>query len=124
MPVCHRSTSRGRSMALRAIILCLAADLPLRPAAGQQRLAPVARFPPVVAPLRTRMIYSNVGYTVGGEAAAAGAGLPFETMLRDLVIKPLHLPSTTWSYEQAGRMPNVASPHVTLAGRQQPIRRE
>jgi CubicO group peptidase (beta-lactamase class C family) len=70
------------------------------------------------------MIYSNVGYTVAGEAVAAAAGMTFEDLLRDLVIKPLRLSSTTWSYEQAGRMPNVASAHATIAGRQQPLRRE
>jgi CubicO group peptidase (beta-lactamase class C family) len=82
------------------------------------------RYLPVVAPLRQRMLYSNVGYTVAGEAVAAAAGMPFETLLRDIVIKPLRLSSTTWTYEQAARMPNVASPHATIAGRQQPIRRE
>ena len=78
----------------------------------------------VSAPLRAEMLYSNVGYTVAGEAAAAAAGVTFEDLLRDLVIRPLGLSSTTWTYEQAGRMPNVASAHATIAGRQQPIRRE
>ena len=82
------------------------------------------RYFPIAAPLRQRMLYSNVGYTVAGEAAAAAAGLPFEALLRDLLIKPLRLTSTTWTYEQAARMPNVASSHATIAGRQQPIRRE
>ncbi len=82
------------------------------------------RYVPVVAPARQRMVYSNVGYTVAGEAAAAAAGTTFEALLRDLVIKPLRLRSTTWTYEQAARMPNVAWPHATIAGRQQPIRRE
>ena len=82
------------------------------------------RYLPVVAPLRQRMLYSNVGYTVAGEAAAATAGTTFEALLRDLLIKPVRLTSTTWSYEQSARMPNVASSHATIAGRQQPIRRE
>jgi CubicO group peptidase (beta-lactamase class C family)/imidazolonepropionase-like amidohydrolase len=82
------------------------------------------RHLPVVAPLRREFVYSNVGYTVAGEAAAAAAGMAFEDLLRDLVIQPLGLSSTTWTYEQAGRMPNVASAHATIAGRQQPIRRE
>ncbi|HKQ18380.1 MAG TPA: serine hydrolase [Candidatus Eisenbacteria bacterium] len=82
------------------------------------------RYLRVRAPLRQRMIYSNIGYTVAGEAAAAAAGTTFEALLRDLVVKPLGLKSTTWSYEQAATMPNVASPHATIDGRQQPIRRE
>jgi CubicO group peptidase (beta-lactamase class C family) len=76
------------------------------------------------APLRQTMIYSNIGFTIAGEAAAAAARMGFEELLRDLVIKPLRLTSTTWTYEQTARMPNVASPHATIAGRQQPIRRE
>lgn len=83
-----------------------------------------ARHLPVVAPLRQRMLYSNVGYTVAGEAAAAAAGTSFDELLRDVVIRPLRLPRTTWTYEQAAGMPNVASSHATIAGRQQPIRRE
>jgi CubicO group peptidase (beta-lactamase class C family) len=82
------------------------------------------RYLSVVAPLRQRWLYSNVGYTVAGEAAAAAAGTPFEALLRDLVIKPLRLLRTTWTYEQAAGMPDLASPHATIAGRQQPIRRE
>jgi CubicO group peptidase (beta-lactamase class C family) len=82
------------------------------------------RYFPIGAPLRQRMLYSNVGYTVAGEAAAAAAEMPFEALLRDLLIKPLRLTSTTWTYDQAARMPNVAASHATIAGRQQPIRRE
>jgi len=82
------------------------------------------RYLPVVAPLRQEMIYSNVGYTVAGEAAAAAAGASFEALLRDLIIRPLGLARTTWSYEQAAGMPNLAVSHATYAGRQQPVRRE
>ena len=78
----------------------------------------------VSAPLRAELIYSNVGYTVAGEAVAAAAGMTFDVLLRDVVIKPLGLRSTTWTYEQAARMPNVASAHATLAGWLQPLRRE
>lgn len=70
------------------------------------------------------MIYSNIGYSVAGEAMAAAAGVPFESLLRDLVIKPLGLTSTTWTYDQAASMPNVASAHATIAGTLQPVRRE
>ena len=82
------------------------------------------RYVPIGAPFRQTMIYSNIGYTVASEAAARAAGTTFESLLRDLVIKPLGLTSTTWTYEQAARMPNVASAHATIAGRQQSIRRE
>jgi len=82
------------------------------------------RYVPVRSPLRQAMIYSNIGYTVAGETAAAAAGTSFEALLRDLVIRPVGLTSTTWSYEQAARMPNVAVAHAILRGTQQPVRRE
>jgi len=82
------------------------------------------QFLRVVAPFRQSMVYSNIGYTVAGEAMAAAAHGDFESLLRDLVIKPLGLTSTTWSYEQAATMPNVASAHAPVDGRQQVIPRE
>ena len=78
---------------------------------------------PLVAPRRA-MIYSNVGYTVAGEVIAAAAKKPFADVLRDLVIRPLGLTRTTWEYEQAAGMQNVAASHATIDGRQQPIARE
>jgi len=81
------------------------------------------RYLRAATPFRQEMVYSNVGYTVAGEAAAAAARMEFEEMLRDLVIRPLHL-SETWTYEQTGTVPNVAAPHATLAGRQQAISRK
>ena len=82
------------------------------------------RHLPVVLPLRQELLYSNVGYTVAGEAAAAAAGTSFEALLRDLIIRPLGLTRTTWSYEQAAGMANLAVSHATFGGRQQPVRRE
>jgi CubicO group peptidase (beta-lactamase class C family) len=82
------------------------------------------RYLRVVQPLRTSMIYSNVGVTVAGAAAAAAAHTSFEFLLRDLLIKPLGLTSTTWSYEQAATMPNRAASHAIIDGLQRPIRRE
>jgi len=82
------------------------------------------RYVSVRQPPRQWMLYSNIGYTVAGEAAAAAAHTTIDALLRDLVIKPLGLESTTWTYEQAAKMPNVASPHATIQGKQQPIRRE
>ncbi len=82
------------------------------------------RFLRVAAPFRQTMTYSNVGYTVAGEAIAAAFGRSYEELLRELVIQPLGLRSTTASYEEAADLPNLAAPHATIAGRQQPIRRE
>jgi CubicO group peptidase (beta-lactamase class C family) len=76
------------------------------------------------APFRADMVYSNVGYTVAGEAIAAAAGKSFEDLLRERLIVPLGLRSTTWSYEQAAQIPNRATSHALIDGVQQPIRRE
>lgn len=92
----------------------------VQPADVLQRM----RYLRPVAPLRRTMIYSNIGYTVASEAMAAAAHAPIDALLRDLVIRPLGLRSTTWTYEQAATMPNVAAPHATIAGTQQVIARE
>ncbi len=77
-----------------------------------------------VVPFRQTMVYSNIGYTVAGEALASAAHMSFEALLRDVVITPLHMPSTTWTYEQAATMPNVAASHANIDGRQQVVPRE
>ena len=77
-----------------------------------------------IAPFRQTMVYSNIGYSVAGEAMAAAAHTDFESLLRDAVIRRLGLRSTTWSYAQAGSMPNVAASHATVDGRQQVVPRE
>jgi CubicO group peptidase (beta-lactamase class C family) len=78
----------------------------------------------VRGPFRGPMIYSNIGYTVAGEALAAAAGRSFELLLRDYVIRPLGLTGSTWAYEQSQALPNVAAGHARMAGRQQPTGRE
>jgi CubicO group peptidase (beta-lactamase class C family) len=82
------------------------------------------RYLRTVAPARRAMVYSNVGYTVAGEAIAAAARRPLEELLRDLVIKPLGLTSTTWTYEQAATMQNLAASHAPIGGSQRVIPRE
>ncbi len=76
------------------------------------------------APFRSGMVYSNVGFTVAGEAIAAAAGTTYEALLRERLIVPLGLRSTTWSYDQAEGMPNHASAHNLIDGVQVPVRRE
>ncbi|MFN2398509.1 MAG: serine hydrolase [Gemmatimonadaceae bacterium] len=83
-----------------------------------------ARFLKAVAPLRTQMIYSNVGYTLAGEAAASAAGTTWEELVRGRIIRPLGMNSAVTSFAAAQRMPNVASPHAVIDGVQRPIRRE
>ena len=83
-----------------------------------------APFLKVAAPFRTQMIYSNVGYTLAGEAAAFAAGKTWEELVRDRILRPLGMHSAVASYAAVERMPNVAAPHAVIDGVQRPIRRE
>jgi CubicO group peptidase (beta-lactamase class C family) len=82
------------------------------------------RYLRVVAPLGQSFLYNNLGYMVAGEAIGRAGGTSYEALLRDVLIKPLGLSRTTWTYAQASGLTNVAISHATIAGRQQPIRRE
>jgi CubicO group peptidase (beta-lactamase class C family) len=82
------------------------------------------RYLPADAPFRAGMVYSNIGYTVAGEAAARAAGTSYEVLIRDRILRPLGLTSTVADYDHAARMPNLASPHARVGGVQRPVRRE
>lgn len=49
----------------------------------------------VVAPPATRRIYSNTGYEIAAAALEAATGIDFETYLREAVLEPLGIRSTT-----------------------------
>jgi CubicO group peptidase (beta-lactamase class C family) len=72
------------------------------------------------APFRTGMVYSNVLYTVAGEMTAAAAGTSWPELIRRRVVEPAGMTSTAVGVRPSG--PNVASPHATIEGKQQPIR--
>lgn len=78
----------------------------------------------VDAPFRTGLIYSNIGYTVAGEAAAAAAGEPYEALITRRFLLPLGMTRSTAEFEAASAMGNVASPHGSIAGVQRVIPRE
>lgn len=82
------------------------------------------RYVPAAAPFRSGMVYSNIGYTVAGEAAARVAGTSYEELIRQRILLPLGMTGTVASYAAAGRLPNLASPHALIGGVQKPIRRE
>jgi CubicO group peptidase (beta-lactamase class C family) len=66
------------------------------------------------APFRTRMVYSNVGYTIAGEAAAAAAETSWEELVTQRLIVPLGLTRTTADWDAAPAMGNCASGHAML----------
>ncbi|KAF9960819.1 hypothetical protein BGZ72_005825 [Mortierella alpina] len=61
--------------------------------------------------LGSKMNYSNAMYTVAGEASARVAGMSYEDVVREKVIKPLGLDNTGFSQvEMRERFPNHAMP--------------
>jgi CubicO group peptidase (beta-lactamase class C family) len=66
-------------------------------------------------PFRTGLVYSNIGYTIVGEASARRGGAPFETLIRRCILDPLGMrDSYLWSERDGDRLPraNVATSHV------------
>ena len=84
------------------------------------------RFIPVQSSFRTALVYSNVGYTIAGEASARAAGRQWEALVRTRILDPLGMrDSFLWSEwaAHAGRDANVASAHTILGGVHQVVDR-
>lgn len=74
-------------------------------------------------PFRSGWVYSNIGYTIAGEASARAAGLSWDALIRRRIIEPLGLRDThLWSEGNPWMAGNVARPHAVIAGVQQAIR--
>jgi CubicO group peptidase (beta-lactamase class C family) len=71
-------------------------------------------------PFRTTMLYSNVGYTAAGEAAAAAAGVPFAELIRARLVEPLGMAEASVGVPHTTAA-NHAVPHAIIGGVQQPI---
>jgi CubicO group peptidase (beta-lactamase class C family) len=71
-------------------------------------------------PFRTTMLYSNIGYTAAGEAAARAAGMSFTDLLRTRLIEPLGMTASTVGVPHTASA-NYASPHAIIDGVQRPI---
>ncbi|KAK3833181.1 MAG: beta-lactamase/transpeptidase-like protein [Linnemannia gamsii] len=61
--------------------------------------------------LGTKVQYSNIGYTIAGEAAANVAGIPYEKLVEAKVFRPLGLSNTGFSPIEMGKRPNHGMPH-------------
>ncbi|MEJ7809839.1 MAG: serine hydrolase [Gemmatimonadaceae bacterium] len=79
------------------------------------------RFLPAEQPFRGGMAYSNVLYTLAGEATAAAAGSTWEELIRTRLVVPLGMRSTTVSFAALAGQPDVAQPHAVVGGKQRPI---
>jgi CubicO group peptidase (beta-lactamase class C family) len=74
-------------------------------------------------PFRTGLVYSNIGYTIAGEAGARAAGMSYDALIRRRILEPLGLREThLWSEGDPWKVGNVARPHAVIDGVQQPIR--
>lgn len=72
-------------------------------------------------PFRGGMIYSNIGYSAAGEAAAAAAGIPFADLIRTRLIEPLGMRDSTVGV-QHDVSANHADGHSFIDTKQVPIR--
>lgn len=75
------------------------------------------------AGFRTRMVYSNVGYTIAGEAAARAAGSAWEQLITDRLIVPLGMKRTSAVFS-VPPTENFASGHALINGVQRVTPRE
>ncbi|KAG9320555.1 hypothetical protein KVV02_000372 [Mortierella alpina] len=60
--------------------------------------------------LGSATVYNNMMYAVAGEAAATVAGMPYEKLVEEKVIKPLKLSNTGFSPMEMRKRPNHAMP--------------
>ncbi|KAF9204891.1 hypothetical protein BGZ59_000807 [Podila verticillata] len=60
--------------------------------------------------LSSDLQYSNIGYSIAGEAAANVAGIPYERLVRNKIFRPLGLTHTGFSPIDMGKRPNHAMP--------------
>lgn len=79
------------------------------------------RYLQPAAPFRTEQVYNNVLYTLAGEVIGAAAGTSWEELVRDRLLRPLGMASTTVG-TGVPEGDNVASPHAVIDGRHEPVR--
>lgn len=72
-------------------------------------------------PFRATFFYSNVGYTMAGEAAAATAGMLWGELVRTRLLEPLGMHDTTAGVVHT-LAPNHVTGHAEIDGVEQPIR--
>ncbi|MBC8088784.1 MAG: serine hydrolase [Phycisphaerae bacterium] len=75
------------------------------------------RFLRQEASFRSAFMYNNLMYMAAGEAAAAAAGVSWNTLVRERLFKPLGMTS---SYSNSRELPssgNIAAPHVPFEGK-------
>jgi CubicO group peptidase (beta-lactamase class C family) len=82
---------------------------------GARHLKPASSF-------RSRYAYNNVMFVVAGEVVARVSGRPWGAFIRERILGPLGMERTTTSAATLEAGPGVATPHVHVGGRAEPIR--
>src|SRR6266550_2098075 len=78
----------------------------------------------IAVPFRTQSVYSNIGFTIAGEAAAKVAGTTWEDLITQRIIVPLGMKRTTAVFALSPGMGNIASGHALVNGVQRVTPRE
>lgn len=78
------------------------------------------RLLPLVAPFRTKYIYTNFGYTEGGIAPSIKLGERWEDIADDRLFKPLGMTSTSYRWSDYRDATNKAAIHVFVEGKAVP----
>lgn len=71
--------------------------------------------------LRSRFIYQNIMYAVAGEVIESASGVPWATFVRTRIFAPLGMTGTEATLAALEAQPNVATPHMELAGTIRPV---
>jgi len=67
------------------------------------------------APFRTRFVYNNVAYIAAGQVAARVAGVSWDDVIRERILVPLGMTSTSTSIRALASERDVATPHAATA---------
>ena len=90
----------------------------------RQQLLGLVKNMEIEAPFRTRWLYSNVGFTIAGQAAVNASGMSWQDLITKRFIIPLGMKRTTADFLAAPKMGNIASGHSFINGVQSVMRRE
>jgi CubicO group peptidase (beta-lactamase class C family) len=88
----------------------------------QQIVDKISQQKPLYAP-ETTFQYSNLGFTIAGEVAAATAGIPYRDYVRRNILDPLGLGSTVPDMSEADRENRLAKGYSALnrEGKRAPV---
>jgi CubicO group peptidase (beta-lactamase class C family) len=77
---------------------------------------------PQAAPIRSRLVYNNLGYSVLAEAAAAASGKSWTQLLTERFFQPLSMADTRIYGPELVKLPNLAAAHAVIDDTMQSIK--